>query len=347
MPSTLTKILVGIGVVVTLGMLGLILYQQHELKTQQTAIQTQIVAQQQLVDGIVRSQSQWATKGDIAQFAKDSGINLKAIQDNLDKLNAQVTSINVASTSSQAQVGNNIPSSGTGPTNPNPTQPTTVTCPGGSTVECPNTDPFGYQKTEQDLALNEDLGTLKVPFGKVGFSAWQKDPWSINVYAKDYTVDTVVGVDENERQYFYNKFTVQVHDQSDPKKVTTITVPVTTASTKQVYPTAKWSWWNPRLFVGLDGGININHVQGEFVPNVSLGIMSYGQYKTTPDFSILELGVGYGTVNKTAEVVVTPVSYNVGKKLFSPLINNMYLGPSVFIGTDGSVGVGGGLRVGL
>lgn len=347
MSPTLTKILVGIGVVVTLGMLGLILYQQHELKTQQTAIQTQIVAQQQLVDGIVRSQSQWATKDDIAQFAKDSGVNLKAIQDNLNKLNAQVTSINVASTSSQAQVGNNIPSSGTGPTNPNPVPPTTVTCTPGGTVTCPNTDPFGYQKAEQDLALNEDLGTIKVPFGKVGFSAWQQKPWNINVYAKDYIVDTVVGVDENERQYFYNKFTVQVHDQADPTKVTSITVPVTTASTKQEYPQPKFSFWNPRLLMGLDGGININHVQGEFTPHVGVGIMSYGQYKTTPDFSILEVAAGYGTVNKTVEVVVTPVAYNIGKNLFSPLMNNTYIGPSVQIGTDGSIGVGAGLRVGF
>ena len=347
MSPTLTKILVGIGVVVTLGMLALILYQQHEIKTQQTAIQTQIVAQQQLVDGIVRSQSQWATKDDITKFAQESGVNLKAIQDNLNKLNAQVTSINVASTSSQAQTGNNIPSSGTGPTNPNPTQPTTVTCPSGGTVECPNTDPYGYQKAEQDLALNEDLGTIKVPFGKVGFSAWQKNPWNINVYAKDYIVDTVVGVDENERQYFYNKFTVQVHDQTDPKKVTTISVPVTSATTKQEYPQPKFSFWNPRLLMGLDGGININHVQGEFTPHVGVGIMSYGQYKTTPDFSILEVAAGYGTVNKTAELVITPVAYNIGKNLFSPLMNNTYIGPSVQIGTDGSIGVGAGLRVGF
>lgn len=342
MSPTLTKILVAIGAILTVGALAFIIYNQQQLKAQQTAIQTQIVAQQQLVDGIVRSQSQWATKDDIAKFASDSGINLKAIQDNLNSLNAQVASINVASTSSQAQTGNNIPSSGTGPTNPNP--PTPVACVNGT---CPNQDPFGYQKTEQDLALNEDLGTLKVPFGKVGFSAWQKDPWSINVYAKDYIVDTVVGVDENERQYFYNKFTVQVHDQTDPKKVTSITVPVTSASTKQEYPTAKWTWWNPRLLMGLDGAVNINHVRGEFTPHVGVGIMSYGQYKTTPDFSILEVGVGYGTVGKVGELVVTPVAYNIGRNLFSPLMNNTYIGPSLQIGTDGSFGVGGGLRVGF
>lgn len=340
MSPTLTKILVGIGVVVTLGMLGLILYQQHELKTQQTAIQTQITQQQQLVDGIMRSSSQWATKGDLQTFADQNGINLKAIQDNLNQLNSQLASINVVTVDSNGQKQGSLPSSGQGPANPNTPPPTTVACTPGGTATCPSTDPFGYQKAEQDFALNEDFGTLKVPFGSVGFSAWQQNPWSVNIPPREYNVDTVVGVDENQKQTIYNKFSVKVNGKD-------YEVPIKTATTKQQYPSPTWSWWNPRLLMGIDGGLNINHVQGEFTPHVSVGIMSYGQYKTTPDFSILEVGLGYGTVNKTAEVVITPVAYNIGKNLFSPLMNNTYIGPSVQIGTDGSIGVGAGLRVGF
>src|SRR5579885_2759715 len=146
--SLSTKILIAIGALLTFGALAFIIYTQHQLRTQQEQIQTQIVAQQQLVDGIVRSQNQYATKEDIAQFAKDQGLNLKAIQDNLDKLNAQVASINVISTNSDAQNGTNIPTTNTGPTNPNP--PQTVTCPDGT--KCPNPDPFGYMKAQQNLA---------------------------------------------------------------------------------------------------------------------------------------------------------------------------------------------------
>ncbi len=340
MSPTLTKILVGIGVVVTLGMLGLILYQQHELKVQQTAIQTQITQQQQLVDGIMRSSSQWATKGDLQDFAKANDINLKAIQDNMKQLGDQLASINVITVDSNGQKQGNLPSSGTGPTNPNPTPPTTVTCTPGGTVTCPNPDPFGYMKAEQDFALNEDFGTLKVPFGTVGFSAWQQNPWNVNIPPREYNVDTVVGVDDHERQTFYNKFSVKVNGKS-------YDIPIKSATTKQQYPTPTFSFWNPRLLMGLDGGVNINHVQGEFTPHLSVGIMSYGQYKTTPDFSILEVGFGYGAINKTGEVVITPVAYNIGKNLFSPLMNNTYIGPSVQIGTDGSFGVGAGLRVGF
>lgn len=336
MNAILIKILIAIGTVLTIGALGLIIYNQEQHKTQLAQIQSQIVAQQQLVDGIVRSQSQYATSADLAKFASDNNINLKAIQDNLKSLNSSLAAINVIQADSTAQTTTNQTSTGTGPKNPTP-PPTTVACTNGV---CPNSDPFGYQKAEQQLALNEDFGTLKVPFGTVGFSAWQTAPWNTTILAREYNVDTVVGTDVNERQTFYNKFTVNVGGK-------TYDIPIKNATTKQQVPTATWSWWNPRILMGLDGGVNINHVKGEFTPSISLGIMSYGQYKTTPDFSILEVGVGYGAVNKTGELVITPVAYNIGKKFFSPLMNNTYIGPSLQIGTDGSFGVGAGIRVGF
>ena len=55
------------------------------------------------------------------------------------------------------------------------------------------------------------------------------------------------------------------------------------------------------------------------------------QFKTTPTLSILEVGVGVGAVNKTPELVVTPVAYNFGNKFFSPLMNNTYIAPSVSV----------------
>lgn len=326
MSPTVTKFLIGLGVILTAGALAFIIYNQHMLRVQQNAIQTQMVQQQQLVDGIVRSQSQWATKDDMKNFASANGIDLKAIQDNLDKLSAQVASINTATVVSQGQNSTNVPSTSTGPSNPNP-NPT-------------NQDPYGYQKKEQDLALNEDFGSNKVPIGNVGFSAWQKNPWTLNISPREYDVSTVVGVDENQRQYFYNKFNVKVDGK-------TYEVPIKNATTKQEFPTAKWSWWNPRALMGVDGGVNISHVSGEVVPHLGLGIMSYGQYKNNPDFSVLELGLGYEPIGKTGELVVTPVAYNIGKNLFSPFITNVYIGPSFTVATDGSLGVGLGLRVGL
>jgi hypothetical protein len=332
--SLSTKILIWLGVIVTLGALGFIIYNQHQISAKQLAIESQVIAQKQLVDGIVRSQSSWATKDDIDKFTKDNGINLKAIQEDLDKLHSEVSAVNVAVADSYGQHVGNLPSTSTGPSNPKPPAP--VTCKDGT--PCPNTDPFGYLTKQQNLALNEDFGTLKVPFGSVGFSAWQQSPWSIDIKPRDYHVSTVIGTDENQRMSVYNKFVVEV----DGKKYD---VPIKTATTEQVYPDAKFSWWNPRAFLGANGSVGVNPVQGEFTPSLSLQIMSYGRYKTQPDFSVLQAGVGYGTVSKRPQVVVTPFAYNIGKHI--PFMNNTYIGPVISVGTDGNVFLGGGLSVGL
>jgi Tfp pilus assembly protein PilE len=335
------RIVAGVVAVVAFAALAFIIYNQQQVKKQQTAIQTQIVAQQQLVDGIVRSQSQYATKDDMTQFANANNLNLQAIQSNLAQLNSTLTSINVITAGSTGQTSANLPSTSTGAVNPNPTP--VATCKDGST--CPNTDPFGYQQKQQNLVLNEDFTTSgcttcasQVPIGGVGFSAWQQNPWNINLLPRTYNVDTVVGVDENQRQTFYNKFTVNVSGKD-------YDIPIKNATTKQQYPSSTFSFWNPRLLMGLDGGLNISRITGEITPHIDVAFMSYGQYKTNPDLSILAVGLGYGAINKTGELVITPVSYNIGKKLLSPLMNNTYIGASFMIGTDGSLGAGLGLRM--
>jgi hypothetical protein len=320
-----TKILIWVGGVLLVSTLGFIVYKQIEISTRQQAIEANVVAQKQLVDGIVRSQATWATKGDVDNLIKNNGINLQAIQNDLDKLHAAVSSINVAVAVSTGQHAVNVPTTSGPIVNPNPIDPA-------------NPDPYGYMSKQQQLALNEDFGTVKVPFGSVGFSAWQKDPWNYDVKSREYHLNTVVGTDENQRQYYYNKFVVKV-DGKDYE------VPIKTATTSQVYPTAKFSWWNPRLFVGADGGVNISQGKGEFTPSASIGIMSYGRYKTQPDFSILEVGAGYGTVSKKAQLVITPITYNIGKHI--PLMNNTYIGPSLSIGAGGDISLMGGIRVGL
>ena len=334
MESTLGKILIFLGIILTLGALGFVIYTQHQLSAQQTAIQTEQIAQRQLIDGVVRSQTTWATKADVNTLLESNGVNaaaLAAIQADMSSVKASLTTANVVVVNSQAQNTTNQTSTGTGTVNPTP--PTVV-------AGCPNPDPFGFMKAQQTFALNEEFGTLKVPFGTVGFSAFQATPWSANVAARQYTVDNVIGTDENQRNIVYNQVNIQTGGK-------TYTVPITSSTTKQVYPTAKFSFWNPRLLLGADAGFNVNTLKGEFSPNINLGIMSYGRYKTTPDFSILEVGLSYQTVNKTAAVTVTPVAYNIGKNWFSPLMNNTYIGPSITYGFDGKWTPSVGVRVGF
>jgi hypothetical protein len=319
----LTKILLSIGGIVVVVALAFIVYTQHQISTRQLAIETQLVNQKDLIDNITRSQSEYASRSDIEKFIKDNNVNLKAIQDDLSKLEASLTSVNIVTVHSSGQINNNVPSTGTGTTNPDP-----VTI----------SDPFGYLSKTQLLSLSEKFNNTSVPIGAVGFSAWQPAPWSIDIAPRTYKVINVVGTDENQRMYVYNKFTVQVNNKSYDLKIDT-------AETKQEFPEAKWSFWNPRLFLGVDGGISIQKVKGEITPNIGIGIMSYGKYKNQPDFSVLQVGVGYGTVSKSLQFNIMPAAYNVGKHL--PLMNNAYIGPSIHIDTVGNVSVMASVRVGL
>jgi hypothetical protein len=321
-------------IITIFGLLGFIIFNQIETNKRQVAIESQIVKQKELLDGIVRSQNEFTSKKDLEEFIKDNNINLKAIKEDLSKLKGDVYAINIAIIGSLGQKGTNIPTSNTGPKNPDPIPK--PKCPDGTV--CPNIDPFGYLAQQQNLDLDEDFGTTKVPIGSVGFSAWKDKPWSIDIKPREYNIATVVGKDENQRSYFYNKVTVNVDGKPHD-------LPIKSATTKEEYPEDKWNFWNPRLFVGVDGGVGVNPVEGKFTPSVNLGIMSYGKYSNQPDFSVLEVGAGFDAISKKPQLILTPAAYNVGKHI--PLMNNMYVGPSVQVGTDANVSVMLGVRVGL
>lgn len=331
--STFYKVLVALGAIIVVLGFGFIIYKQHEIAERQIAIETQIVSQKELADNIMRSQNSYATKDDIEKFIKDNNVNLQAIQNDLDKLHASLTAANTITVNSRGQTMVSLPSSGTGIVNP--------------VIDA--TDTYGYLKKAQLLNIHEDFSGTAVPIGQIGFSAWQQNPWNISILPREYKVTNVIGTDDNQRTYVYNKFSVKVEGKDYDVKISS-------AETKQEFPEAKWTWWNPRLFVGVDGGINISttglpvasngsRVKGEFVPSLSLGIMSYGKFKNQPDFSVLQVGIGVGAVSQKPQLVVTPVAYNIGKHV--PFINNTYLAPSLAVGIDGSISVMGGVRVGL
>jgi hypothetical protein len=334
--SLSTKILVIIGSVLLLCLTAFIVYQQIENSQRNLAIETQVVKQKELLDNITRSMNEFATKANIEEFAQENNISLQIIQNDLDKLHAEIKSINVVTINSNGYTGDNLPGN-TGVKNPNPPNTPTVDC-NGKPLPCPNLDTYGYLLNRNNLQLSEKFDNTTVPIGSVGFSAWQQNPWNINILSRQYKLTTVVGMDENQRQYFYNKFTVNVDNKDYDVKIAT-------ATTKQEYPEAKFNFWNPRLFFGADFGMNTNKMTGEFTPSFNIGIMSYGQFKIQPDFSIIELGVGYGVVDRKPQIILTPVMYNVAKHL--PLVNNMYFGPSFHLGTNGEFSIMGGLRVGL
>lgn len=331
--TTFQKTLTALGIILTLGLLSFSIYQQKQNSDKQDAIEKQVTLQKELNDKIVRSQSEYATKNDLENFIKSGNLDLKTIQSDLNKLSATINSANKVIINSGGTKSDHLASTSTETNNPNSSLPV---CKDGTV--CPNVDPFGYLKNQQKLKLSEPFGDVNVPIGEVGFSSWQDKPWNINISPRQYQLITVVGQDENQKQYFYNKFKVTVDGKEYDIKINN-------AQSKQEYPSAKFNWWNPRLYLGYDAGINLSNVRGEMSPTLNLQIFSYGQFLNQPDFSILQLGLGYGIVSRKIEFVVTPFAYNIGKHL--PLMHNVYLGPSLMISPNGDISVMGAVRVGL
>lgn len=328
--SLYTKIIIGIVSLLVICTLGFIVFKQMEISNRQIAIQTQMLEQKELVDGIVRSQNSWATRDDVEKFVKDNNINLEAIKEDLDKLQAEITAVNIAVAKSSGQHGTNIPTTPGPGTNPNPVDPT-------------DPDPFGYMKKQQTLVLNEHFGNNKVPIGSVGFSAWQKEPWNIDIKEREYHLATVVGTDENKRNYFYNKFTIKTNGKE-------YEVPITSATTKQVYPEAKWSWWNPKLFLTAGGGINVTNiapVNGTFNAGATFGFMSWGKYNQTPDISVLQTGIGYSSNENEFAVIVNPIAFNIGNAIETDVLKNTYIGPSMQITHTGQIFAGANISLGF
>lgn len=309
-----------------------IIYKQIEISQRQTAIENSIIEQKELADNIMRSMSKYSTKEDLEKFGKEQNLNLEAIKKDLETMNARLVAINNVVVSSKGHSGTGQGSTGTTP-NPNPQPPNPN-----------NQDPFGYLANRQEFQLNEKFENISVPMATVGFSAWKDKPWDYNVPARTYTITNTIGTDENQRHYVHNKMSVKVADKTYDLKIGS-------SQTLEEYPSAKFSFWNPRLYLGMDGGVRIgtavsaSPIRGEATPSVNVSIMSYGRYKTQPDISVLQVGAGYGIDAQKINLSLTPIMYNAGKHI--PLMNNLYIGPSVHVNTSGDVGIMGGVRVGL
>jgi cell division protein FtsL len=335
-----TKILIFIGVCLALILGTIIVVKQFEIANLQKEIETNVTAQKELVDGITRSMGTLASQKDLSDFAKQSNIDLNKIKSDLELVNGNVIAINKVTFDSKGYTSSEKGTNGV--KNPNPINPTIVTCKDGSTTTCPTIDQYGYIKTQQSLDINEHFGENNVPFGKVGFSAWKEKPFDLSVYDRSYNAVNVIGQDSDGRHYAYSKISLDVNGK-------TYDIKINKAELKEEYPSDSFSFFNPQLFMGVAGSIDVTSspVKGEFTPTLTLGIMSYGKTKTNPFLSVLHVGVGYATVSQRPMFVVNPVNFNIGSALPGNLVRNTYVGPTLQVNTAGSVFFGGTVTVGF
>lgn len=333
--TTTNKFLIGALILTIVGCITFIMYKEYEISQRQKAIEETIIAQKQLTDNLIRSMSQYATSDQIKQYLNDNKVDVSAIEKDIATLHAKIDSVNTFITDSLGYDWHDLPSTDKQPGG-NPKPPEKVVCE-GQQIDCFK-DPNHYLSTQQSLILNEKFKNLDVPFGKVTFDGSKDAPWSVAVSNREYKVLTIQATDENNRIIDYNKFIVTV----DGKEYS---MPIISAATQQVYPDPVFRWWSPRLYLGFDVGFNFAQIEMEYGPNINLAIMNYGKYVQTPDFSILQLGLGAGLKTHQAYFTVTPFAYNVGKHF--PFIMNTYLGPSMQVSTHGDVAAMIGLRLGL
>lgn len=312
-----------------------IIYKQIEISNRQKAIEESIIAQKNLSDNLVRSMSSYATADQIESYIKNNKVDLGAIEKDIQILKAKIDSVNTVVTQSFGYDWHDLESDGVKP-GANPPKVDKITCE-GKEIDCLK-DPHGYLSNQQTLKLNEKFKGLDVPFGSVTFDGTKSAPWDISVLSREYSTIIVNAKDENGKISSYNQFKIIIGDKE-------YKIPVDKATVLQTFPDPIFRWWSPRLYLGVDGGLNISKLDPEFGPNINLAIMNYGRYVQNPEFSILQLGFGLGLNNKSPYFVLTPFAYNIGKHL--PFMMNTYIGPSLQVSTSADIAAMVGLRIGL
>ena len=302
--------------------LGFIIKIQNDTITKLKIIETSVMESKNLGDNIVRAQSAYVTQKDLETLIKEQKLDLSTIKQDLSVLGANVKAFQTVKV---VTPGFNSSGISTSVVTKDPTPQTAK--------------PEKYNGTTQWLDLTEPFGggTVPVPFGKAGFSAGQDKPWSLTVEPRTYRADTVLGEDEDGRHFAYSKMFIDVNGKS-------YTVPIAENKIMEEYPSSKFGF-DPRLYLGVDGGMIMQNSSGEIMPNLGVSFFSYGTGKSNPEWNFLTLGLGYASQSGSVAAFLSPVNYNVGKVL--PLVDNMFVGPSVSIDMNKNVGLFIGIRVGL
>lgn len=335
-PSSNLWLKIGCGTlaVLFLAAFAFIIKLQFDLKAKQNAQDQTLLEMKQFKDNIVRSETHVVDNEQLQQFAKDLNFKMDNIQKDLDALGAQVMAINNVTVTTPGFHGTGLPSTNTTPL-PD-THPAETPCTNGT---CPNPDIYGYLDTIQELSIYEPFSnTLKVPFGSVQFNARESNPWSEDIFPREYSTTTVIAQDEDGNSTAYSQVSITVDGK-------TYDVPIAKAKMMEKKPENKWRF-SPRVFLGISAGAKVTGVPAfEATPELTVSFGSYGPNINTPEFVVGGVGVGYHAVNQLPALVITPINYRIGKHI--PFMPNLYIGPSVSIDTSTNVVVSGGIRADL
>lgn len=307
-----------------IGGLTYFLKKEHDKNVQNQMISESLISQKQLIDDIVRSSAQYASKKDIEAYAKSVDLNIKPIKEDLEKLDASVKGISTIRVITTGSSTTNVPSSNTETRKDSPTKEQEEIA-------------VGYAKKKETLQLSEPFATATVPFGEVSFEAWKPKPWTLTVKPRNYQVVNVLGQDEEGRHYVYNRFTIEVDGKVYPIKINE-------SKFVEELPKANFRF-DPRLYASVGFGTQLPKPGFEANGSMYLSLFNYGMFKHNPSWNFLGLGFGYNLNNEAFGFLIYPANYNIGQHI--PFTRNIYLGPAVGLDLRGGWSILGAMSFGL
>lgn len=318
MKANIKEIIAAILLITVSVLLFFVIKNQREIIAKQNSIETSIIEQKQLANDIIRAKSSYVTGDQLQSLLKENKIDIKK---DLDTLRADVKGMNVTVIKTIYEKQTDVPSDG------HEVKP-------GETVSI---DKFGYLNNRQYINVSEQFADKQVPFGKVGFSAWKEMPWDKEVFEREYRHVGVLSYDKDGKGYYHNKFSVKVDGKEYDIKIDN-------SSFYEEFPSNHWGF-HPRVFVGAGFGSTLP--QPKFSSLVSGGVALFynGKTSTDPDWIFAIPGIGYDVSNRKVNGELGLAYYNIGHHL--PLVDNIFLGPSIGVSFDGKYSILVGLKFGL
>ncbi len=177
----------------------------------------------------------------------------------------------------------------------------------------------------------------KFPIAWAMFHPNQPDPeklWKTGTYPiKFYT--NIIETEQPSGKYnryvelnIRNDRMKETKGNSYPVKITDIQWAKNPITEKHFY------WWNPRL------AFQAMFTSEVFAPSLDISLASYGRTKRDMDWRFIVPSLGAANKGDSSEVVFgfSPVQWNFGNVV--PLIENMFLGPTVSLDTGGELSYG-------
>jgi len=321
--------IVSVAIILALIPAGILFYQNQRLKDQVSQYAgEQNINYKALTESLQRAETKQARSNkELTIFAEQNGINIKAVEQDLQNLDGRLEAVASTKAKTTTVVHNHYPSDSTT----------------SSEIEVPTCkqdgrpiDIYGYTKRIETKELTDSNG-MRV--ADVSFSAAQKRPWSSKVYSLEYNALSTIGRGTNNQLILSTELTVE-NPETQPGKIFRIKG-VESRVIQAPEPGPTFDWWDPALLL-LTIPALIAYPKIDFSASLSLGfsVWSYGR-----DWRVLGITAGYDAFQNAFRASLVPFLYNIGEPL--PLLSSLYIFLDIGISSqaDVSIGLGIGTRL--